>query len=327
MYIQVNIIARVPHFFGNNDWADTTTCHYFLVTAEAYSIQHSHCRWFNTMRLCIITKLHHCHSKALHCILGGLLLLAPGFIDCFCFNKVRSTSTLNNLNVTSEIYLFSLRWPDDTLKFSKAVKDVWRWKDSVLGDGRDFFVPKPKTLTALNRHLVDSCDCIGECSVFSNCARFEVIVWCPERIDSDVIRNQVSQTLAAQVQAHRNRTTFSILQDQIARFDSPKSIHVHALPCNDDIIVKEISNHWDVFSGVQVICHHLALVAAGMATRPNRPDKLVSFRPFSSRDAHILLQLKRTPTVDRCCTSRRKGSTWSQTGSGTQISNRLWIWR
>lgn len=40
-----------------------------------------------------------------------------------------------------------------------------------------------------------------------------------------------------------------------------------------------------------------SLIAGGLAPRPNRPDREVIFRPYSSREAHILLQLKRTVEV------------------------------
>ena len=45
------------------------------------------------------------------------------------------------------------------------------------------------------------------------------------------------------------------------------------------------------------ICRHLCRVAAGMAERPSRPGRPVPFRPFSSRDAHVMLQIKRTAEV------------------------------
>lgn len=49
--------------------------------------------------------------------------------------------------------------------------------------------------------------------------------------------------------------------------------------------------------GAHSISTHLSLIAGGLAPRPNRPDREVVFRPYSSRDAHILLQLKRTVEV------------------------------
>ncbi len=49
--------------------------------------------------------------------------------------------------------------------------------------------------------------------------------------------------------------------------------------------------------GAPSIIQHLALIAGGLSPRPNRPNREVIFRPYSSRDAHILLQLKRTVEV------------------------------
>jgi len=45
------------------------------------------------------------------------------------------------------------------------------------------------------------------------------------------------------------------------------------------------------------IVTYLCKVAAGIAPRFSRPDRPVRFCPFSSRDAHIMLQLKRTSHV------------------------------
>ncbi len=50
-------------------------------------------------------------------------------------------------------------------------------------------------------------------------------------------------------------------------------------------------------SQLEDIVQHFCLVAAGLARRDSRPDREVHFRPFSSRDAHIMLQLKRSAEV------------------------------
>lgn len=238
-------------------------------------------------------KYYRC-LPGLQCIILIFRLISLDIGDAFLMPKShRPAKATKVFTAGGNVHLLSLQWPNESLAFSKPVKDLWRWKDAVLGDGRDFFVPKPRTLTALNRHLIETCDSVVECSVLSNCARFELLVWSPET--SDVVRDSVSKVLAAQVQAHQRRP-FHILQDQIARLDSPKSIYANAPPCDGESIVSEIRTHWNCQSDVGVVCRHLCLVAAGMASRPNRPDKQVPFRPFSSRDAHILLQLKRTPS-------------------------------
>ena len=203
-----------------------------------------------------------------------------------------------------DVFLFSLLWPQENLFFSKSVKDVWRWKDAVLGDGRDFFVPKPKTLSALNRYLVTQSpiSLLSECCVLSNCARFEIIVL-TENPDPTSIQISISQSLANQIQAYQDRP-FAILQDQLSRFDTASLIDFNAPVCRDEVAVKDIVSHWNLISGEESVCRHLCLVAAGMAPRPSRPDRPVPFRPFSSRDAHILLQLKRTRQL---CTGGRLG--------------------
>lgn len=212
------------------------------------------------------------------------------------FEKSRETKT----NLFSSIHMLSLQYPlEEVGTFSKPVKDVWRWKDSVLGDGRDFFVPKPKTLAALNRYLIDRSSSIRECTVLSNCARLEVVIWSNNVTIEEVgtMKDSVSRCLVEQVISYR-RKPFPMLRDQLSRFDSATLIDRDIrLDREDDSLVQEISSYFNCMSGVENVSRHLCTVAAGMATRPNRPERHVAFRPFSSRDAHILLQLKRTREV------------------------------
>jgi hypothetical protein len=78
--------------------------------------------------------------------------------------------------------------------------------------------------------------------------------------------------------------------------DRPEQIHANAILSNKE--QHDVASiKWTRIVGVEQVCRHLCLVAAGMATRPNRPHRPVFFRPFSSRDAHILLQLKRISEV------------------------------
>ncbi len=68
----------------------------------------------------------------------------------------------------------------------KIVRDLWKWKDIVLGDGRDYFIPKPRALKALSDVLIGSSSCenedihmvhtIQEAAILSNCARLDVLV-------------------------------------------------------------------------------------------------------------------------------------------------------
>jgi hypothetical protein len=234
--------------------------------------------------------------------------------------------------------LLSLQWTaatdddhDDPTGFSKAVQDVWRWKDAVLGDGRDFFVPKPKTLRALQSAIQQQNDCITECVVLSNCARFEILLVVtaasnqPQANENDNndnnnnihdLLNSISSFILFQVRCYqrqqqqqqwnRNLSPFLLLPMDNPQlifpfqmtFSNTKIDHssssVSTDDDNDDKNVKDLSRHWSIRTNVQEIVEHMCEVAAGMAERPRRPGRTVPFRPFSSRDAHILLQLKRT---------------------------------
>jgi len=71
------------------------------------------------------------------------------------------------------IYLMSLEWTDETLgRFSQTVRSVWRWKDAVMGDGRDYFIPKPKTVSAYSYILVatnvSSCPTVPDLRLWSS---------------------------------------------------------------------------------------------------------------------------------------------------------------
>jgi hypothetical protein len=229
--------------------------------------------------------------------------------------------------------------------FSKAVANVWRWKDAILGDGRDYFLPKPQTMAALQAYLRRSDDIaarsqhsqwpcqISECVVLSNCARFEILLVVLVPTDgiaqpknssnrtsdaattwSDLV-SYISFKLHRQVLSHQAKpnSIWSALPgdwpaviDPLATTNQGWSGLPNMDPCNNtaasakqplDESVDELAQHWTVMDGPRDISRHLCLVAAGLATRPRRDDRNVVFRPFSSRDAHILCQLKRTHDI------------------------------
>jgi hypothetical protein len=76
------------------------------------------------------------------------------------------------------------------------------------------------------------------------------------------------------------------------RLLDPNAPFVEVEGTGDD--ARHTANHMTQIKGREAVLLHLSLVAAGMADRPRRPDRETIFRPFSSRDAHVLLQLKRT---------------------------------
>ena len=198
------------------------------------------------------------------------------------------TSYRPSRNSKETVFLCSLQWtPDD--RISKPCRDVWKWKDATLGDGRDFFVPKPKTIRALQSVLQQHCG-MTQISILSNCARLEIICWCERDPVPDICR-----CLIAQLQHNESGNLFSLLTQSM---DIPdKVLQSNPPPLQPTAESKELEYHWERKEGYEDVAHHLCLIAAGMASRPRRPDREVIFRPFSSRDAHILLQLKRTKEV------------------------------
>jgi hypothetical protein len=118
---------------------------------------------------------------------------------------------------------------------------------------------------------------------------------------AESLKASVSRTLLLQARAYQWRRKKNPLIELQLNWDSPDWV-VNFDPENDgvpapvgeELAVSELLRSWEVCRGPRDVARHLCLVAAGMASRPRRPDRPVTFRPFSSRDAHIMLQLKRT---------------------------------
>ena len=191
--------------------------------------------------------------------------------------------------------LISLRWTETSnpLDFSKPVQDLWRWKDACLGDGRDFFVPRPKTLRALQQVIQSREPRIRECLILSNCARFELMLVTEADVQSTVAT--VSEVLMGQVEALKKRSM------PLPPFDWPAVIESNP-PSSATDTTLDPQQHWSVLEDPADVSRHLCLIAAGMASRPRRPGRPTPFQPFSARDAHVLLQLKRTldPQQPQC---------------------------
>jgi len=218
---------------------------------------------------------------------------------------------------------------DDALP---TVRRAWTWKDTALGDGRDYFVPRPRALKALNKLLVgttirlggghrdetdeerdvDRCDwkyTVEECGVLSNCARLDfVLVLAGSSINSDdavhiaAARRAVAEALASQLVSFGTIHQRNAAMDGLASFldiagvvdEYPPSIEKNA---EVDTCASELDGVLMTLEGGGKVCRHLCEVACGLAARPSRPGREVLFRPWSSRDAHIMLQLKRTSEV------------------------------
>jgi hypothetical protein len=205
---------------------------------------------------------------------------------------------------------------------------VERWKDGALGSGHDYFVPRPRTLRALNAALsreildalaADAVQTLPEVSVLCNCARFDVMVVVPvPSCTEPVVRRAVARTLLRQVQRRSthpevpNWKSFRLPRFRVSADDPTRVAVPTTTPYQDDILdeglVDRIAGTFRVRTGPEDVARYLCTVAAGIVgTQSHRRQKVgssggsddpaVTFRPYSSRDAHILLQLKRTLDV------------------------------
>lgn len=327
-------------------------------------------------------------------ILAQLSLLAV-VSYAFCNNgqtwrstTLRQSATLPFNNTVSKqpppkrsIHLISLPPKDDTfsLPAESLIRECWKWKDSVLGDGRDYFVPRPKSLKAFHslfvgmEIIVEMQDdltlnkvafklpsrgdgqaqpieiplkqftqneqttnwlmrtyTIEECVALSNCARFEVLLVLKEnqQYQSDdvapdastttaeqVARTTVAFHLLQQIQSHRSQHSSFLQMSGLASWlDLPDAVNTLCMNSATNVIqieestrIMQLSQRLTCIEGARPISTHLSLIASGIAPRTNRPDREVIFRPYSSRDAHILLQLKRTAEVVSTLSSDKRG--------------------
>ena len=242
---------------------------------------------------------------------------------------------------TNTMHLISLPHLSD--ECPRIIRDVWKWKDIVLGDGRDYFVPRPRALKALSDVLVGiECDkfLVKECAILSNCARMDVLLSLEEVTvinstcvphatrtseSSDKLNIQstaeeaakriVAACLIAQLESfQKQRSVSGALMESISSFlDLPGMVDASGIvPISKESSDNDINNspgesrfpQQDDLSSllcgtssIEEIVKHFCLVASGLAPRASRPGRAVLFRPFSSRDAHIMLQIKRTSEV------------------------------
>ena len=224
-----------------------------------------------------------------------------------------------NLNRT--VLLVSL--PPRTDDALPAVRRAWQWKDSALGDGRDYFVPRPRALKALNTLMVGKKILLGgnegesddgefvytveECGILSNCARLDVVlvVSGPSTSSGRTItagRRAVAEALASQLVSYGSIHKRNAALDGLASLLDLSGVVDECPPSvEENAEVSDFANELDrvlvTVEGGNAVCRHMCGVACGLAARPSRPGRDVSFRPWSSRDAHIMLQLKRTSEV------------------------------
>jgi hypothetical protein len=183
----------------------------------------------------------------------------------------------------------------------------------VLGNGVDFFIPKPKSLRYLGKYVLDICNadsnCVKECVILSNCARLDVLLVVEHQQEEQEqpplrLLQSISSCFITQMEYYRDRQRQNQLWKQsllnMIDNDRPNDVFTGARASASAATAAAAvaGSYWSVYRDAQAL-PYLCEVVAGIAPRPNRPPqegqpREVVFRPFSSRDAHIMLQIKRT---------------------------------
>jgi len=243
---------------------------------------------------------------------GGMALLGGALFGLRRSVQIRATDDNTGTGPappngeTEDVHVVSLLRPK---RLEDPAADLlWAWKDAVLGDGNDFFVPRPNTLRRLAAAFVASASRrvpITECVVLANCARIDVyVVTSASTATVEVVRH-VSGQLLVQIQAWQDQEARGPLlqlpwadrEDRVAWPDADRDTRTLAsmsvanqhLPVGFPAVdVQALQGVLVALSGREPVTRHCCLVAAGLGPG-SRP-----FNPFNSRDAHIMLQLKRT---------------------------------
>ena len=138
---------------------------------------------------------------------------------------------------------------------------------------------------------------IEECSVLSTCARFDFIfvVRCtadtrPRCMTGPTTNNGSGKATSPQETALNNRLG-ELVARNICKQHAEQSSKSKFSGADEKEITSAISSKHDLGDIIKGLC----LMASGLAARPDRPTgpHKVMFKPFSSSDSHIMMQLKR----------------------------------
>jgi len=291
------------------------------------------------------------------------------------YTPITSSDSISNKNIQSTkhtLHLISLPSKNDTytLPGESLVRECWKWKDTALGDGRDYFVPRPRALKAFQTLFVgmeiivitdgeesdasileivlllpsvsndnvqsednvvkipldcssngfvdremqqstsreDTCShtfLIDECVTISNCARLDILIvlkklkednngYMNQDIASTAASYAVAYNLQQQIDAQRSKSMSLLERSGLSSWldltDVVKTNQVlpNSITNNQLKEIYQLAQRLTSLEGASAISNHLCLVASGLAPRPNRPDREVIFRPYSSRDAREL---------------------------------------
>jgi hypothetical protein len=265
---------------------------------------------------------------------GSLALMVP------FHNDVQTTTTttaalIGDGNKTRITSLHRVALPPRSDTSLRVIRDLWKWKDLVLGDGRDYFVPRPRAIRALTDRILATAAAahssqqhpyqVVECGILSNCARLDVVLVIQSTVSywndttSFIAEQQQQQqakhfakhivacTLLSQLQAYYNKrlahsSARTFIIDSVSSLLDLSGMVVESnmddgTTSSTELYKNLYHNHLVHSSNSTDIIQYFCNVAAGIQCRPSRPTRSVVFRPYSSRDAHIMLQIKRTAEI------------------------------
>ncbi|CAJ1380244.1 unnamed protein product [Effrenium voratum] len=188
------------------------------------------------------------------------------------------------LPVEDTVHVVTLRKPGDQVH-ACAWRRCWTWKERVLGDGHDFFVPRQKTTAKLAKALLRE-EGLEEVAVLGNCKRLDIYV------ASERKREELPEVLAAalcrQMAWHRTFAVGWLCQV----LDVPEAV---AEPADCEKFRGQVAEEalrllarLELRSGEESAAY-LCRVAAALEGRDKE-----KFDPCNAREAHIMLQLKRS---------------------------------
>lgn len=212
------------------------------------------------------------------------------------FGCFPSHGWLGTEEARNELHVVTLRKPKDDV-WACATRRCWAWKERLLGDGHDFFIPRPKTMRRLCGWLVSTASKavpLEEVAILGNCKRFDIYVALAQPVEATEVGRHVAEAICQQMAWHHEMAGWSPalwLRRAAAGFDMPESVAVEPLAMADAQVKQEswqLQRSLELRSG-DAVSTYACSVAMALEGRTRS-----AFNPCSAREAHIMLQLKRS---------------------------------
>eukprot|EP00746_Dinoflagellata_sp_MGD_P088091 gnl/MRDRNA2_/MRDRNA2_34888_c0_seq1.p1 gnl/MRDRNA2_/MRDRNA2_34888_c0~~gnl/MRDRNA2_/MRDRNA2_34888_c0_seq1.p1 ORF type:complete len:575 (-),score=88.81 gnl/MRDRNA2_/MRDRNA2_34888_c0_seq1:92-1732(-) len=289
-------LLRVSRFAAARDCSQVSLLH--------------HARAESAMTIDRTTTMTHTEPKSKHSASQPLITSAAG----------NSRLGVDNDQQLHELHVISLRKPKKGFEpWESAAWLCWQWKDAVMGDGRDMFLPRPRTCRKLAAAIVAS-SCVEvpivEAAVLGNCKRFDAYVRCADGCSRENVKKHVLAQVAMQIEQWRCANT--TIPQAMSRLltTPPTSWHDR-----DDLVswpavcgstpstlAHELSHRFIACAGPREVVEHCCLVAMGLEARKYNPSFTWRYNPSSARAAHIMCQLRRAFEAVSAPASGQQGS-------------------